>query len=71
MFFLGDTIKSNYIVDTYLYVLEDDNISLNLQAEEVMDVMWVSADKMDSVKDIICDGVWKRYCQFEDKIKRY
>lgn len=68
LFFLGDTIKSNYIVDTYLYVLEDDNIPLNLQAEEVVDVMWVPADEMESKKDIICDGVWKRYCQFREKI---
>lgn len=68
MLFLGDTIKSNYIIDTYLYILEDDNVLLKLQAEEVVDAMWVSADKMENYIDIICDGVWKRYCQFKDKI---
>ncbi len=47
------------------------NILLKLQAEEVVDAMWVSADEMEKYKDIIVDGVWKRYCQFKEKISTF
>lgn len=67
--YLGDTIKTNYIVDTYLYVTDDEIPILKLQEEEVVDAMWVDIDDMIENKNLIVDGVWKRYCQFEEKIK--
>ena len=67
--YLGDTIKSNYIVDTYLYILGADNTDLHLQAEEVVDAMWVSVDEMQNQRENIVDGVWDRYCQFEEVIR--
>jgi ADP-ribose pyrophosphatase YjhB (NUDIX family) len=67
--YLGDTIRRNYIADTYLYTLNEDDIQLKLQAEEVVDVMWVVIEQMESKKEIIVDGVWDRYCQFKRKIQ--
>ena len=67
--YLGDTIKSNYIVDTYLYILGADNTDLHLQAEEVVDAMWVPVDEMKNQRENIVDGVWDRYCQFEEVIR--
>lgn len=65
---LGTTIKSNYIVDTYLYVLDDETPKLHLQAEEVVSATWVSLDDMNSKKEQIVGGVWERYCRFEEQI---
>jgi ADP-ribose pyrophosphatase YjhB (NUDIX family) len=67
--YLGDTIRSNYIVDTYLYTLNEDIVQLKLQAEEVVDAMWVIIEQMESKKELIVDGVWDRYCQFKKKMQ--
>lgn len=68
MIYLGDTKKSNYIIDTYLYILNDDNPNLILQKEEVVDAKFVSINNMDNYIDVIVDGVWERFCQFKEKI---
>ncbi len=68
LIYLGDTKKSNYIVDTYLYLLNDNDQNLNLQKDEVVDTKFVSIDDIKNYKDVIVDKVWERFCQFKDKI---
>lgn len=69
LFYLGDTKKSNYIVDTYLYLTKEDYPVLQLQKEEVVDARWVNLDGMKDKQDKMTVGAWERYCQFEDQIK--
>ena len=66
---LGETIKENYIVDTYLYVLNEEMPQLFLQAEEVVDAMWVTMREMNAKREMIVRGVWERYCRFEEQIR--
>lgn len=67
--YLGDTVKEYYIVDTYLYLSEDEVPDLKLQADEVVDSMWVPVDEITSKKEVIVAGAWERFCQFEEQIK--
>jgi len=68
--YLGETIKTNYILDTYLYQSDIDIKELCLQPEEVVDAKYVEK------KDIyimhkngeIAGGAWQSYCQFTDYI---
>ena len=68
--YLGDTVKDYYIVDTYLYMLEDENPELRLQAEEVVGAMWIPVDEVASKKEMIVEGAWERFCQFEEQLKK-
>lgn len=67
--YLGDTIKSDYIVETYLCKKNYETIELKLQKEEVADALWISPERLESSKEMLVDLVWERYCQFKDKIK--
>lgn len=68
LIYLGDTVREYWIVDTYLYVTDSNDVKLSLQAEEVVDAMWVSPDTMYSKKNIIVDSVWNRFCQLKKQI---
>lgn len=66
---LGDTIKSNFIIYTYLYIIEDISIELNLQSTEVVDAKFIFIDNIYELADNIVDSVWERFCVYEDKIR--
>ena len=68
LIYLGDTIKSNYIVETYLYNLKEKECILKLQEEEVVDSMWIKKKIMQDKKEFIVDGVWDRFLEFKEKI---
>lgn len=70
MKYLGDTVKEYYIVDSYIYLSKEEMPDLHLQAEEVVDAIWVPVDEMSSKKDMIVEGAWERFCQFEEQIKK-
>ena len=70
LIYLGDTKKSNYIVDTYLYLTKEDYPVLQLQKEEVVDAMWVNLESMVDKQGQLTTGAWERYCQFEEQIKK-
>ena len=70
LIYLGDTKKSNYIVDTYLYLTKEDYPILQLQKEEVVDARWVNLDSMKDNQEQMTAGARERYCQFEEQIKK-
>ena len=67
MKYLGETIKDNYIVDTYLYVLGEETPNLFLQAEEVVDATWVTMSEMIDKKETIVKGVWRDIVDLRNK----
>lgn len=69
LIYLGDTKKSNYIVDTYLYLTKEEYPVLQLQKEEVVDAMWIELDSMVDNQEKMTAGAWERYCQFQNQIK--
>ncbi len=64
LIYLGDTRKSNWIVETYLYITQETAPKLCLQAEEVVDAKFVSLSEMEQLKEKIVDSVWERFVQF-------
>ena len=68
MIFLGDTIRDNYIIDTYLYILEEEEPKLTLQPEEVVDAKFVTFSEMEKMKDNINEKTWSRFNRFKDRI---
>ncbi|WP_414052598.1 NUDIX hydrolase [Macrococcus animalis] len=62
--FKGHTIHSNYITETYLYESLMNDISLNLQAEEVVDAKWVHPSEIEQNLDELIPELWDRYCKF-------
>ncbi len=70
LIYLGDTFHTNWIVDSYLY-LPEEQPKLRLQEEEVADAMFVPISDMDAHQAEIVDGVWLRFCKFREKIESY
>lgn len=68
LIYLGDTVSSYWITETYLYKINAKDINLKLQEEEVVDAIWISPEHIESKKDIMVDSVWKRYCRYKDVI---
>ena len=68
LIFLGDSVHSYWIVDTYLYRAREERPSLCLQPGEVVDAKWIPVGEMDGWKDRIVDTVWERYKRFEGKM---
>lgn len=64
LIYLGDTRKSNWIVETYLYVTQETASKLCLQAEEVVAAKFVPLSEMEDLKDEIVDSVWERFVHF-------
>lgn len=64
--YIGDTIKSYWIVEIYLGKVVSDEIELKLQKEEVVDAVWILPEQMEEKKDVIVNSVWEGYCQYKD-----
>ncbi|MGN0536727.1 MAG: NUDIX domain-containing protein [Acutalibacteraceae bacterium] len=67
LIYLGDTIKSNSIVESYLFVIDEISPKLYLQENEVIAAKFVTLSEMEHLKNDIVDTVWERFCQFRSK----
>ena len=67
LIYLGDTYRTNWIVDSYLYIPKERPV-LSLQKEEVIDARFVPLSEMDACQNEIMDGVWRIFCQYRKKI---
>ena len=61
LIYLGNVVGDTYIMDEYMHVLDSEDITLNLQPEEVVDAMWVSKEELETKKELIVGSVWERY----------
>ncbi len=68
LLYLGDTYRTNWIVDSYLYITKE-RPALSLQKEEVADARFVPIAEMDDHQDEIVDGVWRIFCRYRKKIE--
>lgn len=67
--YLGKTVMSDRQCIKYSFcVCVDDDITLKLQAEEVVDSKWVSVSEMEYLKDEIVPSLWERWRQFKEDI---
>lgn len=62
--FKGYTMHSHYITETYLYESSTNDITFNLQAEEVVDAKWVSPNEIEQNLDELIPELWDRYCKY-------
>lgn len=69
LLYLGDTIKTKRIIETFLYYLDDESYELKLQADEVVDSAWLTIEEIESQKAVIVSSVWDRFIQFKQQIK--
>ena len=67
LIYLGDTYRTNWIVDSYLYIPKEKP-TLSLQKEEVADARFVPIDDVKLYHTEIVDGVWKNFCKYRKKI---
>ena len=68
---LGKTIMEEYQCIMYTYLVRlTDYVQLNLQAEEVVDAMWLESSELENMREDIVCSVWDRYLQFRENIAR-
>ena len=68
--YLGCSIGSNCMMESYLCVLDEAEPKLQLQAEEVVDYQFVTAEELVAWKIHMVEGAWKRFCRYIEQIMK-
>ena len=71
LIYRGETFGKDFIIDTYLGILDTGDVSLTLQQEEVFAARFIPIDKISELKENIVDGTWERYSKFESRIREH
>lgn len=66
--YLGDSISSDYIAETYLYHIPACDVELKLQASEVVDAKWVTPAELEDMRSQIVPTIYKKYLRYKKKI---
>lgn len=67
--YLGDFWKNDYVLESYLFLIDDVQPTVNMQPEEVVDYRWVPENNMESMQEVMVYSIWKRFCMYRNKIK--